>query len=447
MRNWFVPIILISLAISGCSLAPAYQRPQITIPEQWSMSSAAGYMPGKNGRPFWEELGSDELNRVMKVALAQNLDLEAALHRIDQARAQARMAGAPLYPAVQAGGATSRTYQEAGDASAARGLGSISYELDLWGRNRAQKAAASYRADARQHDFEALRLILSADTAILYTHILALDERIRISTNNAQNAEEILRIIEARYRAGTVSGLEVSQQRVIVNNFRATLANLNEQRATALHALAILLGETPKNVPAPQTHLSALSLPEVNLTPPADLLTVRPDIAGAELNLLAANADIGSARAAFFPSLTLGTDASIAAALGHPAVTALSLASNVLAPIFSGGRLTGNLENITARQKELAAHYQKTVLVAFREVEDALAAIRTTTEQAALSLDSVKEAHNAYAIARARFDAGAIDYLTLLEAQRSLYQAEDGQILSNAAQLEAFVLLRKALGS
>lgn len=446
MSNLFV-ILLISLAVSGCSLAPVYQRPQMAVPEQWSMSTPAGYIPGHNGRAFWEELGSDELNRMVKVALAQNLDLEAALHRIDQARAQARTAGASLYPVVQAGGATSRTYQDVGDASRARGLGSVSYELDLWGRNRDQSAAASYRAEARRHDYEALQLILSADTAILYTHILALDERLRISTNNVQNAEEILRIIEGRYRAGTVSGLEVSQQRVVVNNLRATLATLSEQRVTALHALAIVLGEAPQNVPALQTHLSALRLPEVNLTPPADLLTVRPDIASTEVNLQAANADIGSARAAFFPSFTLGTDASIAATLGHPAVTALALASNVLAPIFSGGRLTGNLENVTARQRELAAQYQKTVLVAFREVEDALAAIRTTTEQAVLSRESVKEAHNAYAIAKARFDAGAIDYLSLLEAQRSLYQAEDSQILVNAGQLEAFVLLRKALGS
>jgi outer membrane protein, multidrug efflux system len=137
----------------------------------------------------------------------------------------------------------------------------------------------------------------------------------------------------------------------------------------------------------------------------------------------------------------------VAAGFGTPATSALSLASNVLAPIFSGGRLEGNLENVTARQKELAAQYQQTVLTAFREVEDALAVRKSTDQQAALTRESVQEARNAYIIAKARFDAGSIDYLTLLETQRSLSQAEDEQIVAAVAQIEAFVQLRKALGA
>ncbi len=186
----------------------------------------------------------------------------------------------------------------------------------------------------------------------------------------------------------------------------------------------------------------------MNLTPPTSLLTGRPDIQSAEAGLLAANADIGAARAAFFPSLQLGMDPSlVATGFGNPATAALSLASNVLAPIFSGGRLEGNLEKVTARQKELAAQYQQTVLTAFREVEDALAVRKSTDQQVVLTRESVQEARNAYTIAKARFDAGSIDYLTLLETQRSLSQAEDEQIVATVAQLEAFVQLRKALGS
>jgi outer membrane protein TolC len=177
------------------------------------------------------------------------------------------------------------------------------------------------------------------------------------------------------------------------------------------------------------------------------LLTARPDIQSAEANLRAANADIGVARAEFFPSLTLGLDTAIAAGFGGPAAAATSLTSSLLAPIFTGGRLTGNLENVTARQKELAAQYQKTVLVAFQEVEDALAALKNDNQQAALSVESVKESQNAYDIAKARFDAGAIDYLTLLDTQRSLYLAQDNQISNRQAQLQSFVQLRKALGA
>ena len=448
MRKYFYHTALVlSLTLSACSFAPIFQRPQMAIPGGWSGVANVGMQSEPDAMPFWTALGSEELNRLVDAALAQNLDLEAALHRIDQARALAKVAAAPLYPSVSASGSASRTFQHPLDTSAAQGAGSISYEIDLWGKNRNQAKAGNYRADASVYDREALRLVVTSDAATFYARILAFNDRIRIAEDNLKNAEEVLRIIEARYREGSVSGLEVSQQRVAVNNFRAALPALAQQRATTATALAILLGLAPQNFPAPNADFATLQLPAVNLTPPASLLTARPDIESAEAGLRAANADIGAARAAFFPSLTLGLDSSMAAGFGHPAAAATSLAANLLAPIFTGGKLTGNLENVTARQKELAAQYQKTVLTAFKEVEDALAGLRSNNEQSTLSRGSVVESQNAYNIAKARFDAGAIDYLTLLETQRSLYQSQDNQIAVNEAQLEAFVQLRKALGA
>jgi NodT family efflux transporter outer membrane factor (OMF) lipoprotein len=276
---------------------------------------------------------------------------------------------------------------------------------------------------------------------------LSLNDRIRIAELNLKSAEEILRITEARFSQGSVSGLEVSQQRVFVNNFRTAVASLVEQRSTIANALASLLGLAPQNFSAPTAELATLTMPPVNLTPPATLLTARPDIESAEASLLSANADIGVARAAFFPSLTLGLDTAISAGFGGPAAAATSIASSLLAPIFTGGRLTGDLENVTARQKELAVQYRQTVLFAFQEVEDALAALKSNNDRAVLSHATVAESQNAYDIAKARFDAGAIDYLTLLETQRSLYQAQDNQIAINQGQLQSFVQLRKALGS
>jgi len=439
--------IALSLALSACSLAPNYQRPQMTVPTGWSSVAGVGVDAQPSTTPFWQELGNADLDRLIEIALAQNLDLEAALHRIEQARGQAKVAASPLYPTVSASGSASRTFQDQKDTNSVRGGGSISYEVDLWGKNRNAAKSADYNVDATQFDREALRLVVTADVTDFYAQILSLNDRIRIAEFNLKNAEEILRIIEARYNAGGVSGLEVSQQRVAVNGFRATLAALTEQRATSANALAILLGRPPQNLSAPTAQLASLKMPQVNLTPPSTLLTARPDIQSAEAGLRGANADIGVARAAFFPSLTLSADTVIAAGFGNPAAAASSLASSLLAPIFTGGRLTGNLESVTARQKELAAQYQKTVLVAFQEVEDALAALKSNNEQAALSVESVKESQNAYDIAKARFDAGAIDYLTLLETQRSLYQAQDSQIAINQGQLVAYVQLRKALGA
>ena len=439
--------IALSLALSACSLAPNYQRPQMTVPTGWSSVAGVGVDAQPSTTPFWQELGNADLDRLIEIALAQNLDLEAALHRIEQARGQAKVAASPLYPTVSASGSASRTFQDQKDTNSVRGGGSISYEVDLWGKNRDAAKSADYNVDATQFDREALRLVVTADVTDFYAQILSLNDRIRIAEFNLKNAEEILRIIEARYNAGGVSGLEVSQQRVAVNGFRATLAALTEQRATSANALAILLGRPPQNLSAPTAQLASLKMPRVNLTPPSTLLTARPDIQSAEAGLRGANADIGVARAAFFPSLTLSADTVIAAGFGNPAAAASSLASSLLAPIFTGGRLTGNLQSVTARQKELAAQYQKTVLVAFQEVEDALAALKSNNEQAALSVESVKESQNAYDIAKARFDAGAIDYLTLLETQRSLYQAQDSQIAINQGQLVAYVQLRKALGA
>jgi len=445
-RHFLHSTIAVSLALSACSLAPKYERPQMALPAGWTSVPGVGTTQ-QNTTLFWQEFGSADLNRLIDNTLAQNLDLEAALHRIEQARAQAKSAAAPLYPSASASGSASRTFQDPRDTTSVRGGGSISYEVDLWGKNRNAAKSADYRINASEFDREALRLVVTSDATNFYAQILSLNDRIRIAEFNLKNAEEVLRIIEARFGQGSVSGLEVSQQRVAVNTFRSALALLNEQRSTTANALAILLGLAPQNFSAPTAELATLSMPPVNLTPPAALLTARPDIESAEAGLLSANADIGVARAAFFPSLTLGLDTAISAGFGGPAAAATSIASSLLAPIFTGGRLTGNLENITARQKELAVQYRQIVLLAFQEVEDALAALKSNNDRAVLARTTVAESQIAYDIAKARFDAGAIDYLNLLDAQRTLFLAQDSQISINQGQLAAFVQLRKAMGS
>jgi NodT family efflux transporter outer membrane factor (OMF) lipoprotein len=437
--------IILSMALSACSLAPTYRRPDVAVPATWNAPAGVG-MTVENKAAFWRELGNSELNRLIDRVLEQNLDLEAALRRIEQARARARVAGAPLYPEINATGAALRTFQDENTEAASSG-GSLSYEVDLWGKNRNQARAAGHRAVATEYDREVLRLVVTADATIFYSEILSLNDRIRIAEFSVRNAEEILRVLEARFRAGTVSGLEVSQQRVAVNNFRTALASLIEQRSIVANALAILLGLAPQDFSVPGAEVASLRMPGVNLTPPASLLTARPDIHSSEAGLLAANADIGAARAAFFPSLTLGVTPTIAAGFGGPAAAVTSLTTNLVAPIFNGGRVRGNLENVTARQKELVAEYQKTVLTAFQEVEDALAALKSANERAMIAETSVSESQNAYNIAKARFDAGAVDYLNLLDVQRSLYQAQDSQVAVQQAQLQAFVELRKALGA
>jgi outer membrane protein TolC len=197
--------IALSLALSACSLAPQYQRPHIAMPTGWSDVAGVGASDRPATLPFWQELGSEELNQIMKMALAQNLDLEAALHRIDQARAQTKIAGSSLFPQIEASAGASRSFQDPRNVSTARGTGSISYEADLWGRNRSNRTAANYRAEATAFDRDALQLVVTSDTADLYSQVLSSNERIRIAESNLKNAEEVLRIIEARYKAGSAA--------------------------------------------------------------------------------------------------------------------------------------------------------------------------------------------------------------------------------------------------
>ena len=435
--------LALCIALSACALGGGHERPEVPVPDSWSAASAGE--PG--ARSFWRDFRSEELTRTVERALERNSDLQAALHRVEQARGQTRMAGASLWPELSAGGSSSRSFQESDDGSRWQGAATLSYELDLFGRNRSQAAAARFREQASGHDREALRLVVMTDTATLYSRLLAFNDRIRIAEENLASAEEVLRIIEARRNAGAASGLEVSQQQVAVNGLRAARAALLEQRSTTRNALAVLLGDAPQQLPAPSASLSTLAVPELSLSPPAELVAEgRPDIRSMEAELRAMDADVDAARAAFFPALRLGGDASMAAGIGDPAALAMSLASNVLAPIFSGGSLRAQLAGTRARQREMAARYRKTVLVAFQEVEDALAGLGAARERAALSRDSVEQARNAYRIAEVRFRAGNIDYATLLETQRSLAQAQDGEIVAQLAELEGALQLHKALG-
>ena len=201
----------------------------MALPAGWSQVNNVGVTAEQDGKPFWQALGSEELDRLVERALSQNLDLEAALHRVEEARAQAKVAGSALYPSVQLSGSTSRTMKDPVDVSAAQSATLLNYEVDLWGKNRNASAAAKYRATSTEFDRDALRLVITSDVTNYYTQILALNNRIRIGEGNLKNAEDVQRIIEARYDAGMVSGLEVSQQRVAVNGIRSALSNLVQQ--------------------------------------------------------------------------------------------------------------------------------------------------------------------------------------------------------------------------
>lgn len=439
-----VQSLLVLLLLGGCSLTPAYERPVVEHKESWKeavTSSQDAAIPAD----WWTQYGSVELDSLLAQALLHNLDLQASLQRIEQSRAARMVAGAPLLPAVSASGGTT-TSSNTSDTAWNAGL-DISYTVDLFGANRANLAAAEAGLQSTQYDHEALRLAVIGEVATQYFNLVNYRERLRIADRNLSLAQDLLRLVEVQFEVGRASALEVSQQRSALATAQASRASTELQLKNIEHALAVLAGKAPADFGVQAQELTGLTLPDIAPSQPSALLERRPDIRSAEALLQVADANIGAARAAFFPSLSLGGSAGIgAAAFGDASNTAAAFSSSLLAPIFQGGRLTGNLRQTEARRQELASIYRSTMLTAFREVEDALAASRAAaTREIALNV-AKEEAQRSYDLSLALYDAGSIDFVTLLDAQRTLLTAQDGYAQSRFERLAASIDLFLALG-
>lgn len=442
--------IVSSILLVGCSQIPDYERPVVQTPSRWS--DVQEQSPTLIAYEWWRSFGSEYLNAMMDKALENNTDLRAGIQRIEQARASLKIAGASLLPSVDgtSGASRSKSNPASGNSSYSTSLSagvSVSYEVDLFGANRADIAAAEAGYQGSVFDQEVLKLSLMGDVATGYFTLLNLRERLDIADANLQNANEVLSIIEIKVREGAESDLERAQQQSAVSSSEAARASLEEQVKNAENALAVLIGEMPQMIVIERAQLDNLNVPDIAPGQPSSLLERRPDLRSAESDLLAANADIGAARAAFFPSITLGLSDSIAAAgFGDPTSTVLSLASSLAVPIFQGGSLKGGLEQANARQLELVETYRGNVLTAFQEVEDALAAVKAARSRETSLQVAMDNARRAYDLSKARYDAGAIDFQTLLDTQNAQLSAEDSYAQAKLARMTAAINLYKALG-
>jgi len=440
---------LAALALTGCSLIPAYQRPSVPAPTHWPQTEADA---AETPTAWWTGFGSPALDGWVAQALAANQDLAAAVARIAQARAVAAIAGAPAWPTLDASlgvtdsdrsgnAATSGGSTQSGTRTTAQL--SAAYEIDLFGRVAANRVAARSRLEASRYDWAALRLATSADVAQAGLDLAATGERFRLAQANLEATRTVLALLEAQFAAGRVSALERDQQRTVVANTEAALAALEQTASTTRNQLALLTGAATPDLAPQAIAWSALTLPEVRPTVSAALLSRRPDLARAEAELIAAGADIGAARAALYPSLTIGWDR---AWTRSPAATLTTLSANALASLFRGGALRGEVARTEARRAELVAVYRQAVLTTYREVSDALDAQRQSARRSAALDQAAAAARTAFETARARFDAGAVDYAVLLEAQRSLIAAEDAAVAARLDRFSAAVALYRALG-
>ena len=439
--------------LSACNLGPDYQRPDVPPPAAWT-GADAGTAAAWPSADWWKGFGSPQLDAFMAQSRQANDDIAAAIARVRQADAQARIAGAPLLPSLDASfdASQARTQGSSGSHTGAAfsPLLSASYALDFWGKNRATRDAAVAAANASRYDRATIELTVMSSVAGTYFQTLSLRDRLDVAQKNLDAAQTILNGLKLQQQAGTANALDVAQQATTVATLYAAIPPLKQQLRQSVDALAILVGATPESVEVNSGTLDGVAQPLVAPGLPSELLARRPDVAEAEAQLISANANMAAARAAFFPSIVLTASGGYAsdqlAGLLNPSNAIFSVAAGVTQPIFEGGLLQGQSELAKGRYAELVADYHKSVISAFGNVEDALVAVQQTADQEQRQQEAVSTAQRAYQIAQAQMHAGTINVLTLLNTESALFTAQDALAQVKFSHLQALVNLFTALG-
>jgi outer membrane protein, multidrug efflux system len=440
--------------LAACSVGPAYKRPDIPAPAAWheAPDNAVSVWPAKE---WWHGFGSDRLDQLIAEAELNNDDLAVAIARVQEADAQARIAGAPLLPSVDLGAdATRQRAQVSGVGPATfNSLSpalSASYELDFWGKNRALRSAARATAIASRYDQETVALTVVSSVATTYFQALQFRDRLQVARENLANGQKILHGLQMEETAGIATGLDVAQQETAVALLDAAIPPLQQQFRQAVNALAVLVGRTPEAIDVDAGTLNTLLRPQVVEGLPSQLLARRPDIAESEQQLISANADITVARAALFPSIQLtasgGYESSALASLISPANRIWAISAGLTQPIFHGGALRGQVVFSNARYAELLSAYHKTVISAFSNVESALVAAQQTREQQKRQQEAVERARRAFQFAQTQMSAGTINILTVLNTENALFSAQDELVQIQYLHLQSLVDLYTALG-
>ena len=453
-----------AVALGGCSLGPDFLRPRVDVPGSFTATAetAAAAWPAQG---WWSNFRSPELDGLINRARIYNNDLDAAVARVIQADAQVRVSGAPLLPSVN--GTAGASYDRSGVGSSSRGFSTgsggkyfdsrsynvglqASYDLDLFGRNRALLAAAKATAVATRYDQETVALSVVSSVASTYFQLLSAQDRLRVAERNLRSAEQILGAYRARLTAGTANLLDVSQQEALVAGQRASLPALRNTIEQNRIALGILVGLPPERLDIKGGSLEELPLPMVAPGLPSGLLARRPDVAYAEAQLRAQNANITAARAAFYPDISLTASGGLTSAalstLTGPGTLVAQLAASLTQPIFDNGLRTGQLEASKGRYAELIANYRQAVLQAFTDVEQSLTGLRLLTEQERLERVALGVAQRSADIANAQLQAGTIDIITSLNTQTTLYNDLDLVAQIRLSRFQYLLNLYKALG-
>jgi multidrug efflux system outer membrane protein len=410
---------------------------------------------------WWRLFGSPELTQLEQQALANNHDLKAAMARVNQAEAFAGAAAGALLPSVQTngrgqstapnGGVGNRIPQPDGQSQRLYQLGVVaSYEIDFWGKNRATMESALAAAQSSAYDRETVAMTLTADVANSYLQYLTLADRLTVAVANVQNVTEVLATVQKRFTIGEGSDIEVQQQATALAQARAVVPAIALAKEQARLQLSTLVGVNADDLNLTGSSLATLTLPTPPRTVPSSLLTQRPDLRKAEFDLVSANSDIAAARGRLLPSFTLsaetGYGSNFLTSLFTPVGWYSILASSVSGVLYDNGKSLSDIDLRKAVSNERSETYRQRVLDAVRDVEQALASVRSSAEVEAAQQVALERATRAYELAQMGLQLGTSDYLTILETERTRYQVEDSRVQARLDRMNAAVALFRSLG-
>ncbi len=462
--NKFMVCLLVGMVVilGGCTMIPKYDRPQAPVPVVWPTGPAYKTAVAQTNRPAaadipWRDFFADaRLQKVIELSLTNNRDLRVAALTIEKTRAAYRIQRSNLLPTINVTGygtkqqvfANVATFEESVQLEYYTvNVGFSSYELDLFGRIRSLKARALEQYLATEQARRSMQISLVAEVAGAYLNLAANRDLLRLSHETLESQESTHELIQRRFELGDSSELEVHQSQTRVDAARVDIAKYTGQTALYANALNLLVGT---NVPAELLPREFPALKDISARLPSEVLQRRPDILQAENQLKAANANIGAARAAFFPSIILtgsyGTMDDQLAGLFKAGSSVWAFTPQITLPIFSAGKNMANLDAAKVERDICLAQYEKAIQTAFREVADALAQRGTLRDQLEAQESLEESAAASYALSDARYRKGIEGYLTVLDSQRSLYGARQGLIAVRLARLVNLVTLYKVLG-
>ncbi|MDB5818057.1 MAG: hypothetical protein JWQ11_1697 [Rhizobacter sp.] len=451
------PYLTIPLAVavflSGCSsIRSEPPTPSMQMPVAFNeVPASTGTSIDAISADWWTSFRSPELAVLVERSFAASPTLAIGLENVRQAELQVRIAGASLYPTLGLGlSAGSQRIQGLQSSVDTSGVSvSASYELDLWGANAETRRAAGAASQAARLDFATSRITLAAGVADAYFQVLALRMRLAIARDNLGIAQRVQRVVQVRFDNGAASALDVSRQATTVLSQRAAIVSLVLQQKQTLAALAVLTGTPPQGFDVSGDTLLALDVPQLSAGLPSELLTRRPDLAAAEARLVAANADVSVARAQLLPGVNLsagfGRNGSELVALSN-ATNAFSVGASLVQTLFDGGRLRALVGLSQSQERALVEGYRASILQALADTDNALAAIAQSTDQEALQQAIRDQARRSLDLSELRYREGSDDLLTVLDAQRTLFAAQDSLAQQRQARLSAALSLYRALG-